>query len=153
MSLDMHRYARRTVAVLGLLAVTAAALPAQAATRGFPDHEGMPRVLQGEPERVEQGQRPAPPSQEEREKWEAMTPEERKAAHEQRREAFLSSLTPEQRQEHEARRAEFEKLSPEERKAKFGDRRPPHPGGPRQGQGGPRRGNGQNPPAQQMPQR
>lgn len=126
----MRRNARRTFAVLGLMAVTALVLPAHVSARGYSD-DFVPRTLSDSQDGQNHGQRPAPPSDEERQKWEAMTPEERQAAHQKRR-------------------AEFEKLSPEERQAKFGNRRPPGSIGRPPGNGEPpamgeRPGNGQRP--------
>lgn len=147
MSQRMNLFGRKTAAVFGLIAVAALAVPALADPQSYPDQEGtVPRFERRQPPDGEAGMRPAPPSQAEREKWNAMTPEAREAAHQARRAAFLEKLTPEQRQQHEAhekehqaRRAEFEKLSPEERKAKFGERGPrPQGEGARQGQGAPR---------------
>lgn len=133
----MRRNARRTFAVLGLMAVTALVLPAHVSARGYSD-DFVPRTLSVAQDGQNHGQRPAPPSDEERQKWEAMTPEERQAAHQKRR-------------------AEFEKLSPEERQAKFGNRRPHGAGGRPPGNGqrpgkGERPGNGQQPnPGQHQP--
>jgi hypothetical protein len=62
--------------------------------------------------------RPAPPTAEQKAQWEAMTPEQRKAKHEEMRAKREANMTPEQRAKHEARRKEWEAMTPEQRAAK-----------------------------------
>lgn len=67
------------------------------------------------------------PTAEEKAKWDAMTPDERKAKMDEMRAKREASMTPEQKAQHEARRKAWEAMTPEQREAKRAEMRKNHP--------------------------